>query len=107
MGNVGLVARNIGLLIVGVMVSFVGVVNMTGDVRTIKKYHRLRVRAEDIPKYGRAHGIGGLIMGLSCIAGFIASLWSETLMALIILPCVAIGLGFMLYAQLKYNGGIF
>ena len=50
MGNVGLVARNIGLLIVGVMVSFVGVVNMTGDVRTIKKYHRLRVRAEDIPK---------------------------------------------------------
>ena len=107
MENVGLVVRNIGLLVVGVMVSFIGVVNMTGDVRTIKKCHRLRVRAEDIPKYGMAHGIGGLIMGLSCIAAFIASLWSETLMLLIILPCVVIGLGFMLYAQFKYNGGIF
>ena len=46
-------------------------------------------------------------MGISLISGYIASLWNEKLMAMIILPSAAVGLGWMLYGQLKYNKGIF
>ena len=38
---------------------------------------------------------------------YIALFWSETAMAVIILPGVVVGLGFMLYGQFKYNKGIF
>ena len=50
---------------------------------------------------------GTLIMGISLVLGFAASLWSEELITYIILIGVVVGLGFILYGQFKYNGGIF
>ena len=46
-------------------------------------------------------------MGISLVLGFVASLWSEELIAYIILIGVVVGLGFILYGQFKYNGGFF
>lgn len=95
------------LLILGLLLSVLGLVNMMGNISTIHAYNRRRVREEDIPCYGRAVGIGTLIIGLSFVVGFFLSLWNEALVAFILLPALAVGLGFMLYGQLKYNHGIF
>lgn len=98
---------NIALLILGIFISVIGIVNMTGNISTIHSYNRRKVREEDVPKYGRAVGTGTLIIGVSLIAAFITTFWSETAMSFIVIPALVIGLGFILYAQFKYNKGIF
>ena len=98
---------NVILLFLGVIISVMGVVNIKGNISTIHAYNRRKVKEEDIPKYGKAVGTGTLVMGISLVLGFIASLWSEEMITDIILIGVAVGLGFILYGQFKYNGGIF
>ena len=99
--------ENIIMLILGVFISVVGIVNIKGNISTIHSYNRRKVKEEDIPKYGKAVGTGTIIMGISLVLGFVASLWSEELIAYIILIGVVVGLGFILYGQFKYNGGFF
>lgn len=98
---------NIALLILGIFISVIGIVNMTGNISTIHSYNRRKVKEEDVPKYGRAVGTGTLIIGVSLIAAFVTTFWSETAMSFIVIPALVIGLGFILYAQFKYNKGIF
>lgn len=98
---------NLMLLILGLFVSAIGIINISGNISTIHSYNRRKVKEEDIPRYGKTIGTGTLIMGVAFVAGYIASFWSETIMAFIILPAVVVGFGFMLYGQLKYNNGIF
>lgn len=95
------------LLIFGLFLSVVGIINIKGNISTIHSYNRRKVKEADIPKYGKAVGTGTLIIGVALILGFIALFWSADAMAVIILPGVIVGLGFMLYGQFKYNGGIF
>ena len=97
----------ITMLILGVFISALGIVNIMGNISTIHAYNRRKVREEDVPKYGKAVGTGTLIIGTSFVVGFAVSFISELLMAIIILPAVIIGLGFILYGQFKYNHGIF
>lgn len=98
---------NIALLILGIFISVIGIVNMTGNISTIHSYNRRKVKEEDVPKDGRAVGTGTLIIGVSLIAAFVTTFWSETAMSFIVIPALVIGLGFILYAQFKYNKGIF
>ena len=98
---------NIALLILGVFISFLGIVNIMGNICTIHSYNRRKVKEEDVPKYGRAIGTGTLIIGVSLIAAFVTAFWSEKAMSFIVIPALVIGLGFILYAQFKYNKGIF
>lgn len=98
---------NIALLILGIFISVIGIVNMTGNISAIHSYNRRKVKEEDVPKYGRAVGTGTLIIGVSLIAAFVTTFWSETAMSFIVIPALVIGLGFILYAQFKYNKGIF
>ena len=98
---------NIALLILGVFLSFLGIVKIMGNIRTIHSYNRRRVKEEDVPKYGGAVGTGTLIIGASLIAAFVTAFWSEKAMSFIVIPALVIGLGFILYAQFKYNKGIF
>lgn len=98
---------NIAMLIFGLFVSALGIVNIMGNISTIHAYNRRKVREEDVPKYGKAVGTGTLIIGASFVVGFAVSFISELLMAIIILPAVIVGLGFILYGQYKYNHGIF
>ena len=69
--------------------------------------HSVIAVEEDVPKYGRAVGTGTLIIGVSLIAAFVTTFWSEKAMSFIVIPALVIGLGFILYAQFKYNKGIF
>ena len=96
-----------GLLILGALLCVLGVVNLRGNISTIHSYNRRKVREEDVPKYGRAMGTGTLIIGVSFMVSFVTTFWSEAIMAFIIIPALLVGLGFMLYAQFKYNGGLF
>lgn len=95
------------LLILGALLCVLGVVNLRGNISTIHSYNRRKVREEDVPKYGRAMGTGTLIIGASLVVSFVTTFWSEAIMAFIIIPALLVGLGFMLYAQFKYNGGLF
>ena len=98
---------NIALLILGIFISVIGIVNMTGNISTIHSYNRRKVKEEDVPKYGRAVGTGTLIIGVSLIAAFVTTFWSEMPMYFIVIPALVIGLGIILYAQFKNNKGIF
>ena len=66
------VMENYLLLIVGILSSVIGAVNIKGNIRTIHAYNRRNVREEDIPKYGRAVGTGTLIIGVSRSANTIS-----------------------------------
>lgn len=98
---------NLVLLILGLFISVLGITNIKGNISTIHSYNRRKVKEEDIPKYGKTVGIGTLIIGISFVVSFITTFWSEVIMAFIILPAVVVGLAFILYAQFKYNKGIF
>ena len=99
--------EHIALLILGIFIAIIGIVNIMANISTIHSYNRRKVREEDVPKYGRAVGTGTLIIGVSLIAAFVTTFWSETAMSFIVIPALVIGLGFILYAQFKYNKGIF
>lgn len=86
---------NIALLILGIFISVIGIVNMTGNISTIHSYNRRKVKEEDVPKYGRAVGTGTLIIGVSLIAAFVTTFWSEKAMYFIVIPALVIGLGFI------------
>lgn len=64
---------HIALLILGIFISVIGIVNMTGNISTIHSYNRRKVKEEDVPKYGRAVGTGTLIIGVSLIAAFVTA----------------------------------
>lgn len=99
--------ENFSLFLFGVLLSVLGIVNIMGNISTIHSYNRRRVKDEDIPRYGKLVGTGSLIMGASLIAAFIATFWSERLIGYIVIPALILGLCFILYAQFKYNNGIF
>ena len=95
------------LLLFGGLISVIGVMNIRGNISTIHFYNRGRVREEDIPKYGKTVGTGTLIVGLSLIAAYFVSRWSQRAMEPVMTAGLVVGLGFILYGQFKYNGGIF
>lgn len=98
---------NIMMLILGLFISVLGIVNISGNISTIHSYNRRKVKEEDVPKYGKVVGTGTLIIGISLVLGFIAAFWSEVIMGIIILAAVIVGLACILYGQIKYNHGIF
>ncbi len=96
------------LLILGIFISVVGIINITGNVSTVHSYNRRKVTEDDIPKYGRVVGIGTLIIGVSLIINFVFVLLDLlTVVPFVLIPAVVVGLVFILYAQFKYNKGIF
>ena len=99
--------ENIFMLIVGIFISVIGIINIRGDISTVHWYNRRKVRQEDVPQYGKAVGTGSLIIGIAIIIAYVVSFWSETAITFIILPAFIVGLGFILYGQIKYNRGIF
>ncbi len=100
--------EEIMLLILGVVISVIGVVNMTGNISTIHSYNRRRVTEEDVPKYGSAVGLGTLIIGVSLIVDFVLMLLNLPIaVPFVLIPAVLAGLALILYAQFKYNKGIF
>ncbi len=100
--------EDIVLLILGIVISIIGIVNMTGNISTVHSYNRRRVSEEDAPKYGKTVGLGTLVIGASMAIGYFLLLFElELAMTLVIVPALVAGVALILYAQFKYNKGIF
>ena len=96
------------LALLGGILSLLGGLNIKGNLRSIHWYNRRKVMEQDMPKYGKAVGRGTLIIGISCIITAVLQMlfFREIFYYITAAGCV-IGLGFILYGQLKYNHGIF
>ncbi len=96
------------ITVFGILLVLLGIMNMRGNISSIHWYNRRRVTAEDIPKYGRCMGLATVLIGVSMIVTAVLGLVFRTdATDLLILPGLIVGIGMMLYAQLKYNKGIF
>lgn len=95
------------LLILGVILSTLGIVNIRGNISTIHSYNRRNVKEEDVAPYGRAVGTGTLVIGASLLLSYLVTFWNEAAIDYIVLPATVIGLAFILYGQIRYNHGIF
>ena len=102
-------------LAVGILVSVLGIINMTGNISSLHRYHRHRVLEHNRIPFGRRVGLGTIICG----AGFIFASFMLLLDHLLSVPalvfvgwavialCTIIGIIVIYRAVKKYNGGIF
>ena len=106
---------SISVFVFGIMISVLGIINMTGNVSSLHWYHRQRVTEEDRKPFGRLVGSGTLIIGISLLTfGVLQFIYERTQLALlaIIAPVTVVvgavaGIAVSFYAMIKYNKGIF
>ena len=99
----------------GLLISILGMINMTGNISSLHWYHRKRVTEEDRKPFGKLVGLGTLIIGLAMIVfGILFLIHEQTqLKALVIIgvleliTSIIVGMIISFYAMKKYNGGIF
>ena len=96
------------LLLMGILLIAVGIANLLGKLSTIHWYNRRRVREEDAPRYGKAVGLGTIIIGTSItLTAVLQMLFDLEALYYLIVAGVVIGIAFIVYAQFHYNKGIF
>ncbi len=108
-------ATFVTVLGLGILISILAIINMTGNISSLHWYHRQRVTEENRKPFGKLVGLGTLIIGLSMIVfGVLFLIFEKTqLTAFVILGVVElivniiIGMIISFYAMKKYNGGIF
>ena len=99
----------------GILVSILGIINMTGNISSLHWYHRQRVTEENRKPFGKLVGLGTLIIGLSMIVfGILSLIFEQTqLQAFVVIGVIElivsiiVGMIVSFYAMKKYNGGIF
>ena len=99
----------------GILVSILGIINMTGNISSLHWYHRQRVTEENRKPFGKLVGLGTLIIGLSMIVfGILLLIFEQTqLQAFVVIGVIElivsiiVGMFVSFYAMKKYNGGIF
>ena len=105
----------IGPVIIGVVISALGITNMKGNISSLHWYHRQRVLPEDVKPFGEKVGLGTLIIGIAIIVFGLFSLIAylteievfTIIGAVLLIPAIIVGLGMSLYAIIKYNKGLF
>ena len=88
----------------GLILCVLGAYNIRGNIASIHWYNRRKVKKEDQGAYCRLVGSGTMLIGLCMTA---ASLLPALAGAVLNLGGVVMGLGLIVYAQIKYNRGIF
>lgn len=99
----------------GLLVCMLGIVNMTGNLASLHRYHRHRVTEENRKPFGRLVGLGTLIIGVALIVfGALFFIFEQTQQdALVVIGTVelisgiVVGMTISFYAMIKYNKGIF
>ena len=105
----------IGPVILGIIISILGISNMKGNISSLHWYHRQRVSPDDVMPFGKRVGLGTLIIGIAIIVFGLFSLITylteievyTIIGAALLTPAVIVGLGLSLYAIIKYNKGLF
>ncbi len=96
------------LLLMGAVLIVAAIQNFKGNISTVHRYNRRRVSKENAPRYGRAMGLGTMIIGVSTAATAVLQMIFDAEPIFYLLAAgVAVGLAVMVYAQFKYNKGIF
>ena len=101
--------------ILGIFISILGIINMTGNISSLHWSHRQRITEENRKPFGRLVGIGTLIIGIVMIifgALFFAYEYTRLMPLFVIgltflLVGFVAGIGISFYAMIKYNKGIF
>ena len=99
----------------GIFISVLAIINMTGNISSLHWYHRQRVTEENRKPFGKLVGLGTLIIGLSMIVfGILFLIFEQTqLQAFVVIGVIElivsiiVGMIVSFYAMKKYNGGIF
>ncbi len=99
--------ENIMMLVIGLFIVAIGIVNICGNISTVHSYNRRNVTEDDAPKYGKAVGTGTVIIGASLILAFALTLFNAGAVEFVVIPAMALGLGFIIYGQIRYNKSIF
>ena len=102
-------------LSIGILISILGIINITGNISSLHWYHRQRVTEADRKPFGRLVGTGTLLCGLSCIwfSGWLLPTLATDRSVFAVIGsiglCIGLGAGLVisLYAIQKYNKGIF
>lgn len=99
---------NIAMLVLGALLIPLGIMNMKGNISSIHWYNRRKITEEARAKYGFLMGIATLVIATSLILVGLLMFFVENLLVdfIGIAGCV-VGVVIMLYAQFKYNKGIF
>ena len=85
-----------------------GIFNLRGNIGSIHWYNRRKVTKENQLPYCRCVGLGTLIVGLSMIlSGIVQAFAGMEVGGIIIIVGFMVGLSLIVYAQFKYNKGIF
>lgn len=99
----------------GLLVSIIGIINMTGNISSLHSYHRHRVTEENRKPFGMLVGLGTLIIGIAMIVfGVLFFMYEQTNLELLVIIGTAeliagiiVGMVISFYAMIKYNKGIF
>ena len=99
----------------GILISILGMINMTGNISSLHWYHRQRVTEENRKPFGKLVGLGTLIIGIAMVIfGIMFFIFEKTqIEALVVVGVVELiasivaGMIVSFYAMKKYNGGIF
>ena len=102
-------------IVIGVIFIIIGLMNFSGNIKTLHSYHRKRVRKEDEKPLGKIVGSGMIIIALSIIANGILGIIclnnpNEALQLIAqIIRYAGLGVGLILniYGIIKYNKGLF
>lgn len=102
-------------LILGALISVLGIINMTGNISSLHWYHRQRVTEADRKPFGKLVGLGTLIIGIVIMLfGVLFLLFERTqtevyliIGTVALIVGVMVGLVISFYAMIKYNKGIF
>ena len=96
------------MIFLGLILIVIGIFNCKGNISTIHWYNRRKVSEEDRPAYAKWMGLGTILCGAGLMAGGIFQYFApEGIWSIPVVVGLVIGLGLMLYAQLKFNHGLF
>ena len=102
-------------IIVGAVCIVLGISNMRGNISSLHSYHRHRVKEEEVAAFGKAVGIGTVIIGagVSAYGAFAMAAYLSGLDVFLhigtaaMIAGLAVGLPITFYAIIKYNKGLF
>ncbi len=103
------------IIILGIIISVLGIINMTGNISSVHSYHRSRITEKNKKPFARLIGLGTLLIGICLtVFGCFDLVYERTQLLLfmiigiiILILGIVAGLIMSFYAMLKYNKGIF
>ena len=100
--------ENLIISLVGVLMLILAyAIGVKKKINLMHDYHIQRIKPQDVDAYVKTIGLGLLIIALGFLVFVGINLLLQNASVLIIFLGFAIGISIMVYAQYKYNGGIF